>query len=116
MPLPPPISLSPQPGQTRGAREKDLTQMPGGVSNTTHGDGVRRRVGYALGFKNVGYSEGFDDYSTARERLSVVDVPPRAQVHTPPAEVGQGLVTLQAQIADTELNRNQVVALYHTTQ
>src|SRR5438034_2881597 len=55
--------------QTTGA---DLTTMPGGVSNTTHGEGVRRGVGYAVGFKNVGYSEGFNDYSTARVRLSVV--------------------------------------------
>ncbi len=31
-----------------------LTQMPGGVSNTTHGEGVVRGVGYAVGFKNVG--------------------------------------------------------------
>src|SRR5258708_12310314 len=98
MPLPPPISLSPQPGQTRGAREKDLTQMPGGVSNTTHGEGVRRGVGYALGFKNVGYSEGFDDYSTARVRLSVVDGRPRAEVPTPAADAGQGPFTVQPHI------------------
>jgi len=116
MPLPPPISLSPQPGQTRGAREKDLTQMPGGVSNTTHGEGVRRGVGYALGFKNVGYSEGFDDYSTARVRLSVVDGRPRAEVHTAAAEVGQGLVTVQAQIAGTELGVSEVVVLDADTQ
>ena len=47
----------------------DLRQMPGGVSNTTHGEGVRRGVGYAVAYKNVGFSEGFDDYSTARVRL-----------------------------------------------
>src|SRR6266542_867484 len=37
----------------------DLRQMPGGVSNTSHGEGVRRGVGYAVGYKNVGFSEGF---------------------------------------------------------
>ena len=47
----------------------DLRRMPGGVSNTTHGEGVRRGVGYAVAYKNVGFSEGFDDYSTARVRL-----------------------------------------------
>ena len=30
-----------------------------------------RGVGYAVGYKNIGYSEGFDDYSTARVRLSL---------------------------------------------
>jgi xanthine dehydrogenase D subunit len=89
----------------------DLTEMPGGVSNTTHGEGVRRGVGYAVGFKNVGYSEGFNDYSTARVRLSVVDGRPRAEVHTASAEVGQGLVTVQAQIAGTELGVSDVIVL-----
>src|SRR5205823_5375154 len=45
-------------GQGEGGG-KNLTEMPGGVSNTTHGEGVKRGVGYAVGFKNIGYSEGF---------------------------------------------------------
>jgi xanthine dehydrogenase D subunit len=94
----------------------DLTQMPGGVSNTTHGEDVRRGVGYAVGFKNVGYSEGFDDYSTARVRLSIVGGLPRVEVHTAAAEVGQGLVTVQAQIAGTELGVHDVVVLNADTQ
>ena len=94
----------------------DLTQMPGGVSNTTHGEGVRRGVGYAVGFKNVGYSEGFNDYSTARVRLSIVDGRPRAEVHTAAAEVGQGLVTVQSQVAATELGVSEVVVLNADTQ
>jgi xanthine dehydrogenase D subunit len=89
----------------------DLTAMPGGVSNTTHGESVRRGVGYAAGFKNVGYSEGFNDYSTARVRLQVVDGRPRVEVQTAGAEVGQGLVTIQAQIASTELGVREVVVL-----
>ncbi len=101
VPLPPDLTTDPV----------ELTQMPGGVSNTTHGESVRRGVGYAVGFKNVGYSEGFDDYSTARVRLSVVDGRPRAEVHTASAEVGQGLVTVQAQIAGTELGVSEVVVL-----
>jgi xanthine dehydrogenase D subunit len=113
MPLPAELSLS---LTERGGVEVDLTQMPGGVSNTTHGEGLRRGVGYAAGFKNVGYSEGFDDYSTARVRLSIVDGRPRAEVHTAAAEVGQGLVTVQAQIAGTELGVSDVVVLEADTQ
>ena len=94
-----------------GPAGADLTEMPGGVSNTTHGEAVKRGVGYAVGFKNIGYSEGFDDYSTARVRLSVVDGRPRVEVHTAAAEVGQGVVTVQAQIAGTELGVSDVVVL-----
>ena len=87
----------------------DLREKPGGVSNTTHGEGVRRGVGYAVGIKNVCFSEGFDDYSTARVRLEAIGGEPVALVHTAAAEVGQGLVTLQGQIARTELGVQRVV-------
>ena len=97
------------PPQSGGA--VDLRMMPGGVSNTTHGEGVVRGTGYAVGIKNVCYSEGFDDYSTARVRVEVVGGEPVASVHTASAEVGQGLVTLVAQIARTELGVEQVTVL-----
>ncbi|MEU8542125.1 molybdopterin cofactor-binding domain-containing protein [Streptomyces sp. NPDC048717] len=90
---------------TEGA---DVRQLPGGLSNTTHGEGVVRGVGYAVGIKNVGFSEGFDDYSTARVRLEAVAGEAVAVVHTAMAEVGQGGVTVQAQIARTELGVTQV--------
>jgi xanthine dehydrogenase D subunit len=90
---------------------RDLRELPGGVSNVTHGEGVKRGVGYAVGFKNIAYSEGFDDYSTARVRLSISVEGPLVEVHTAAAEVGQGLVTVQAQIARTELGVEQVVVL-----
>ena len=90
---------------------RDLRELPGGVSNTTHGEGVARGVGYAVAFKNVGFSEGFDDYSTARVRLCVDDGEPLVEVHTAAAEVGQGLVTVQAQIARTELGVERVRVL-----
>src|SRR5262249_23519456 len=54
------------------SRSADIRELPGGVSNTTHGEGVVRGVGYGVGIKNVGFSEGFDDYSTARVRLEVI--------------------------------------------
>ncbi|MFC0527007.1 xanthine dehydrogenase subunit D [Phytohabitans kaempferiae] len=86
----------------------DLRALPGGVGNTTHGEGVVRGVGYGIGIKNVGFSEGFDDYSTARVRLEVIGGEPAVLVHTAAAEVGQGLVTVQAQIARTELGVERV--------
>lgn len=96
MPLPPPRS---------GA---DLRSLPGGVSQTTHGEAVRRGVGYGVGIKNICFSEGFDDYSTARVRAELVAGRPHVTVHTAAAEVGQGLVTVQAQIARTELGVEHV--------
>lgn len=92
-----------------GATGFDLRELPGGVSNTTHGEGVRRGVGYAVAYKNVAFSEGFDDYATARVRLEVVGGSPVVTVHTAAAEVGQGLVTVQQQICRTELGVEQVL-------
>jgi xanthine dehydrogenase D subunit len=86
----------------------DQRELPGGVSGTTRGEGVVRGVGYGVGIKNVGFSEGFDDYSTARVRLEVIGGEPAVLVRTAAAEVGQGLVTVQAQIARTELGVEQV--------
>jgi CO/xanthine dehydrogenase Mo-binding subunit len=89
--------------------ERDLRELPGGVSNTTHGEGVVRGVGYAVTYKNVGFSEGFDDYSTARVRLEIAGGEPVATVHTAAAEVGQGLITVEQQICRTELGVERVV-------
>ncbi|MEV7928031.1 xanthine dehydrogenase subunit D [Kitasatospora sp. NPDC088264] len=93
MPLPPPLDTE----------HPDVRQLPGALSNTSHGEGIVRGVGYSVGIKNVGFSEGFDDYSTARVRLEVIGGEPVAMVHTAMAEVGQGGVTVHAQIARTEL-------------
>jgi xanthine dehydrogenase D subunit len=109
MPLP-----AGRPGQPGTAA--DLRGMPGGVSNTTHGEGVVRGVGYAVAYKNVGFSEGFDDYSTARVRLEVTAGQPVVTVHTAAAEVGQGLVTVEQQICRTELGVDQVVVSPKDTQ
>jgi CO/xanthine dehydrogenase Mo-binding subunit len=93
------------------AADRDLRGLPGGVSNATHGEGVVRGVGYAVGIKNVCFSEGFDDHSTARVRLELIGGEPTAQVQTAAAEVGQGLVTVLTQIARTELGVERVVIL-----
>ncbi|MER7517700.1 molybdopterin cofactor-binding domain-containing protein [Streptomyces sp. NPDC126499] len=94
----------------------DVRALPGGLSNTTHGEGVVRGVGYAVGIKNVGFSEGFDDYSTARIRMEVINGEAVATVHTAAAEVGQGGVTIHAQIARTELGVQQVTIVPADTQ
>ena len=106
MPLPP----------RRPDGEPDLRDLPGGVANTTHGEGVVRGVGYAVAYKNVGFSEGFDDYATARVRLEVLSGEATATVHTASAEVGQGLVTVEQQIVRTELGVDQVIAAPKDTQ
>lgn len=89
----------------------DLRSLPGGVANTTHGEGVVRGVGYGVGVKNVCFSEGFDDFSTARVQLQLVGGQPAATVYTAAVEVGQGLVTVQQQIVRTELGVEQVTVL-----
>ncbi|WP_440084403.1 xanthine dehydrogenase family protein molybdopterin-binding subunit [Streptosporangium sp. LJ11] len=102
MPLPAPPDASDVPGVP------DLRNMPGGVSQTTHGEGVRRGVGYGVGIKNICFSEGFDDHSTARVRVELIGGEPHVLVHTAAAEVGQGLLMVQEQIARTELGIDAV--------
>ncbi|MYW89906.1 xanthine dehydrogenase subunit D [Amycolatopsis rubida] len=89
----------------------DLLSLPGGAANTTHGEGVRRGVGYAVGVKAIGYSGGVDDISTARVALTVVNGAPVVSVHTAAAECGQGVTTVQSQVASTELGVSRVVVL-----
>ncbi|MGH3088473.1 MAG: xanthine dehydrogenase subunit D [Rubrobacteraceae bacterium] len=104
------VKAMPMPAEEEVAG-RDLRRLPGGVSNVTHGEGVKRGVGYAVGYKNVGFSAGFDDYSTARVSLSVEDGEPLVQVHTAAAEVGQGGITVHAQIARSELGVQKVAIL-----
>ena len=87
----------------------DPVAMPGGVGNITRGEGVRRGTGFAAGFKNVCYSHGFDDFSTARVRLVRENGEPVAYVLTAAAEVGQGIVLVCEQIARTELGVQRVI-------
>jgi len=84
---------------------RDPLRLPGGAGNTTHGEGVRRGVGFALGFKNICYSEGFDDFCTARV---VLRADGSAIVHSAAAEVGQGVTGVILQVARTELDTDDV--------
>jgi CO/xanthine dehydrogenase Mo-binding subunit len=78
---------------------RDPIRLPGGAGNTTRGEGVRRGVGFAVGFKNICYSEGFDDSCAAR----VVLRDGSAEIHCAAAEVGQGVNGVILQVARTEL-------------
>jgi CO/xanthine dehydrogenase Mo-binding subunit len=75
------------------------------------GDAFKRGVGFAVGFKNVAYSEGFDDSAEATVTLKVSQDGPEAEVRTAAVDFGQGLYTVLAQIARTELGIEQVVVL-----
>src|SRR5437868_1377712 len=94
---------------------RDPLRLPGGSGNTTRGEGVKRGVGFAVGFKNVCYSEGFDDSTAARVRLTVSDDGLAAEVDCAAAEVGQGVVNVILQTARTELDLDDVVLGSATT-
>jgi CO/xanthine dehydrogenase Mo-binding subunit len=98
LPLP-----APPGGEQRG--------WPGGAFGTSEGEGVRRGVGFAFGYKNIAFSEGFDDYTVARVRLSASGGVPTAEVHCAAAEVGQGVVGVIEQIVRTELDVEEVRVL-----
>ncbi|MDR7554510.1 MAG: xanthine dehydrogenase subunit D [Armatimonadota bacterium] len=83
--------------------------LPGGAGGVSRGERVRRGVGLAVGYKNIGYSEGFDDAAEARVTLFAGATGPVVEIYTAAAEVGQGLYTVLAQIARTELGVEQVV-------
>jgi CO/xanthine dehydrogenase Mo-binding subunit len=91
---------------------RDPIRLPGGAGNTTRGEGLQRGVGFAVGFKNIGFSEGFDDYCAARVRLLADG---RAEVHCAAAELGQGVTNVILQVAQTELGTEEVVLAPHTT-
>ncbi|HKE76294.1 MAG TPA: xanthine dehydrogenase subunit D [Acidimicrobiales bacterium] len=91
-PLPPPAG----PG---------LLERPGGAGRTDDASRTRRGVGVAVGYKNLLYSEGFDDTSEAQVRLAGGV----ATVACAVAEVGQGFVTVAGQIVRTVLGCDAVV-------
>ena len=93
-----------------GDGRRDPITLPGGVAgNVGRGEGLRRGIGFAVGYKNLAYSEGFDDSSEARITLYAGAAGPVAEVHCAGAEVGQGLHTILAQIAREELGVSTVL-------
>ncbi len=89
--------------------DRDRLTLPGGAGNVGRGEHIRRGVGLAFGYKNVAYSYGFDDSCEAAVRLERGIDGPVATIHTAAIEVGQGLHTVLAQIARTELGVDEVV-------
>ena len=90
---------------TRGGGAAEVMARPGGAGRTADDSHVRRGVGYAASIKNLMFSEGFDDYSTAACRLSEGV----ATITCACVEVGQGFVTLAGQIAREVLGVQQVL-------
>ena len=87
------------------AADADVLSLPGGAGRTADRGHVVRGVGYGVSIKNMMYSEGFDDYATARCRLG----DGVATLKFATVEVGQGFVMLAQQIARTILGVDEVV-------
>ena len=83
----------------------DPLEIPGGSGLTARASNIRRGVGWGVSIKNLMYSEGFDDYATARCRLTNGV----ATLQFATAEVGQGFVVLAQQIARSVLGVDTVV-------
>jgi CO/xanthine dehydrogenase Mo-binding subunit len=94
IPLPPDLPADPH--------ELDL---PGGSGLTSRRPHIKRGVGWGVSIKNIMYSEGFDDYSTARCMLADGVVTLKFAT----SEVGQGFVTLAPQIARSVLGVDEVI-------
>jgi CO/xanthine dehydrogenase Mo-binding subunit len=91
---------------------RDILRLPGGSGNTTRGEGVKRGVGFAVGYKNLCYSEGFDDSCAARV---VLHSDGSADLHCAAAEVGQGVHGVILQVAREELGTADVRIASHQT-
>ncbi|HXF81791.1 MAG TPA: xanthine dehydrogenase subunit D [bacterium] len=89
--------------------ERDPLTYPGGAGNVSRGEHLRRGVGFAVGYKNIAYSAGFDDSAEARVKLFAGAAGPVVEVHSAAAEVGQGVHTILVQIAREELGVEQVM-------
>ena len=89
----------------------DDDPLPGGSGLTSDRAHVRRGVGYALGIKNLGFSEGSDDYAEARVLLTEEGL----VVETAAMEVGQGLVTVLAQIARSAVGLSEATVRHVDT-
>ncbi len=88
---------------------RDPLAYPGGAGNVSRGERLMRGVGFAVGYKNIAYSEGFDDSAEVRVKLFAGRRGPVVEVHSAAAEVGQGIHTILTQIARTELAVDQVI-------
>ncbi len=95
----------PLPDEPVGGHDADPMRLPGGAGLTAERRHVRRGIGWGVAIKNLMYSEGFDDFATARVTLR----DGVASLKFATAEVGQGFVTLAGQIARSVLGVDDVV-------
>jgi xanthine dehydrogenase D subunit len=93
LPMPPFMSESPH-----------ELELPGGSGLTADRRHIVRGVGWGVSIKNIMYSEGFDDYATARCILKNGSVVLKFAT----SEVGQGFVTIAPQIARSVLGVDDV--------
>ena len=94
IPMPPPL----------GSEPHELS-LPGGSGLTAEARHIVRGVGWGVSIKNIMYSEGFDDFATARCRMEDGVVTLKFAT----SEVGQGFVTLAPQIARSVLGVDEVI-------
>jgi xanthine dehydrogenase D subunit len=87
-----------------GATVNELA-LPGGSGLTASRSNIIRGIGWGVSMKNLMYSEGFDDYATARCTLK----DGVASLKFATSEVGQGFVTLAPQIARSVLGVDEVI-------
>lgn len=95
----------PLPDEPVGGIDGDVMRLPGGAGRTADARHIVRGIGWGVGIKNLMYSEGFDDFATARVRLA----DGVGSVKFATAEVGQGFVTIAAQIVRDVLGVDEVV-------
>ncbi len=98
-------SVTPNGQVLRSAPVREVIERCLAVPRPAPVPGATRGVGVAVGYKNVGFSEGFDDAATARVTLARDG----AEVHTAAVEMGQGLYTFLTQVVQTELGVDRVV-------
>jgi len=94
IPLPEPLGIS-----------VNELSLPGGSGLTASRSNIVRGIGWGVSMKNLMYSEGFDDYATARCTLK----DGVASLKFATSEVGQGFVTLAPQIARSVLGVDEVI-------
>ncbi len=95
-------------GWLRSARQAEAADTP---------DHIRRGMGFACAFKNVGFSYGFPEQSWATVELFGAEEVERAVVHHAGADCGQGAHTFFAQAAAEALNlpMDQIVLVVSDT-
>jgi xanthine dehydrogenase D subunit len=102
------LSALPLPDDEAG---DDPRRLPGGTGLTTPPEVVRRGIGFAVGLKNLAFSEAFDDYAEVRAVLTTKGL----RIETAAAEVGQGMVTVLEQIGRTATGLDHVEVVFVDT-